>query len=98
MGRALAEVLNRFGLTDAAPEMLRDLAAKDPRLFFVAGVARLRLEGGPPGHRKRSLRLLDTPASLLELVRSDFFSSQELKDFCVKYVHEARCWTSNWRG
>ena len=88
MERALAEILNRFGLTDAAPEMLHDLASKDPRLFFAAGVARLQLEGGPPGHRKRSLRLLDTPSFLLELVRSDLFSTLELKDFCGKYIRE----------
>ena len=88
MGRALAELLNRFGLSDAAPGMLQDLAAKEPSLFFAAGVARLQLEGGPPGHRKRSLRLLDTPAFLLELVRSELFSTQELKDFCAKHVRE----------
>ncbi len=88
MGRALAGVLNGFGLTDAAPEMLQDLAEKAPSLFFAAGVARLQLEGGPPGHRKRSLRLLDTPAFLLELVSSDVFSTQELKDFCAKHVRE----------
>lgn len=88
MEHALAEVLNRFGLTEAAPEMLQNLAAKEPRLFFAAGVARLQLEGGPPGHRKRSLRLLDTPAFLLELVRSGFFSTQELKGFCAKCIRE----------
>ena len=86
--RALAEVLDRFGLTDVAPEMLQELAEKDPDLFLVASLARLELDGGPPGYRKRSLRVFDTPAFLLELVRSEHFSTKELKDFCAKYVRE----------
>jgi hypothetical protein len=88
MERALAVVLDRFGLTDTAPEMLQGLAEKDPYLFFTAGIARLGLEGGPPGHRRRSLRLFDAPAFLLELVRSHYFNDGELKGFCARYVRE----------
>jgi hypothetical protein len=88
MERALSVVLDRYGLTDAAPEMLQGLAERDPHLFFTAGIARLALEGGPPGHRRRSLRLFDAPAFLLELVRSHYFSDGELKEFCAKYVRE----------
>ena len=88
MESALEEVLNQFGMTDVAPEILQALAAKEPHLFFEAGLARLQLEGGRPGFRKRSLRLLDVPAFLLELICSDHFSTKELKDFCGKYIHE----------
>lgn len=88
MERALAEVLDRFGLSDSAPEMLQGLAEKDPHLFFTAGIARLGLEGGSPGHRRRSLRLFDAPVFLLELIRSHSFSDTELKEFCAKYVRE----------
>jgi hypothetical protein len=88
MERALAVVLDRYGLTDTAPEMLQGLAEKDPCLFFTAGIARLGLEGGPPGHRRRSLRLFDAPAFLLELIRAYHFSDAELKEFCAKYVRE----------
>jgi hypothetical protein len=88
MERALALVLDRYGLTDTAPEMLQGLAERDPHLFFTAGIARLGLEGGPPGHRRRSLRLFDAPAFLLELVRSQSFSDREFKEFCAKYVRE----------
>jgi hypothetical protein len=68
--------------------MLHWLARKDPQLFFAAGIARLELDGGPPGYRKRSLRLLDAPAFLLELVRAENFSTSELKDFCARHVRE----------
>jgi hypothetical protein len=88
MERALDDVLGRFGLTDVAPRMMQDLAEKDPRLFFEAGVVRLGLEGGAPAQRKRSLRLFDAPAFLLELVRSDFFSTKDLKDFCARHIRE----------
>lgn len=88
MQRALDDVLGRFGATDVAPKMLQDLAEEDPRLFFEAGVARLGLEGGAPAQRKRSLRLFDVPDFLLELVRSDFFSNNDLKDFCARHIRE----------
>jgi hypothetical protein len=88
MERALAGVLERFGLTDAAPEMLQELATHAPQLFFAAGISRLELERGTPLYRKRSLRLLDAPAFLLELVRPERFSIRELTDFCAKYVRE----------
>jgi len=88
MQHAIDAVLNRSGLTDAVPELLQDLAAKNRQLFFAAGVVRLQLEDGPPGHRRRSLRLLDAPAFLLELVRSDVFSTREIKDFCARLIRE----------
>ena len=88
MERALEEVLARFGLTDVAVEMLEELASQDPKLYFAAGLARLSMQGGVTGHRKRSLRLFDTPTFLLELVRSDRFSPQKLKAFCAQYVQE----------
>jgi hypothetical protein len=89
MDRALAAVLDLPHLPDVtSEEMLRWLTDKDPHLFFAAAIARLELVGGPPGHRKRSLRLLDAPAFLLELVRSERFSIRELIDFCAKYVRE----------
>ena len=84
----LAAVLDRFGLTDAALEMLASLAAPDPDSFFAAGLARLELKGGSLAHRKRSLRLLDAPAFLLELVRSPVFSADRLKEFCHELIRE----------
>jgi len=88
MERALDELLIRYGLTDAAPELLEALAKEAPGLFFQAGLARLELKDGLPIYRKRSLRLLDTPAFLLRLVCSDHFSTSELKAFCAACIRE----------
>lgn len=88
MERALAGILDRFGLTDVGAEMLQVLAEKDCNLFFTASIARLELKAVSPVDRKRSLRLLATPAFLLKLVRTELFSTRELKDFCARYVRE----------
>lgn len=88
MEGALAGVLDRFGQTEFALEMLRGLAEIDPDLFFAAGIARLELEGGSPSYRKRSLGLFDSPEFLLSLVGSKRFNTQELKDFCARYARE----------
>jgi len=89
MERALAGALDLPRLTTFThDEMLEWLAGRDPQLFFTASMARLNLVGGPPGFRKRSLRLLDSPAFLLELVRSEPFSTAKLTDFCARFVLE----------
>ncbi len=88
MERALGAVLDRFGLTDAAPELLQGLAEEHADLFFVACLARLENEDASAGYRKRSLRVLDSPAFLLGLVRSERFNSAELKALCASYVLE----------
>ena len=88
MEGTLSGVLDQFGLTEFAPDMLQGLAEIDPDLFFAAALARLEIEGGSPGYRKRSLRLLDSPAFLLSLVQAKRFTTVELKDLCARYARE----------
>jgi hypothetical protein len=88
MASLLAGVLEHFGMTDAVPQMLQELALRAPAQFLAAGVARLKLDEGMLGRRKRSLRLFDVPAFLLELVRSEQLSLGALRDFCANYIRE----------
>lgn len=89
MERALAGVLDLPRLTNLTPEeTLQWLAERNPRMFLAAGIKRLERAGESPGYRKRSLRVLEIPAFLVELVRSERFDNQGLIEFCAMYVRE----------
>ncbi len=84
----LDAVLDRPGRSGSVPEMLEALARIDPDLFFLAGLARLESGSGSPSYKKRSLRLFDSPAFLLALIRSKRFNLNSLIEFCARYARQ----------
>ena len=85
---ALDSTLDRFGQNDLAQQFLQCIAAKEPDLFFAAAMDRLRAASAP-GQGKLSLRLLDLPEFLLQLVSPERLSRQELVEVCQQLMqHE----------
>lgn len=85
---ALDHLLDELSRRHLAPQILGQIAAEKPDLFFAAAMERLQAPPTSPGQGKQSLQLLDVPEFLLQLASPERLSREDLLRFCQQMIQQ----------